>query len=102
MFHELTAANAYRDRPSDLSYWRLASGIEVDFVIGDLRVGLEAKATRRITDDHLRGLRHLRQDHPRVKLAIVCLEPKRRRTTDGIDIMPVADFVDSQDELLSA
>lgn len=102
VFHELTAANAYRERPSDLSYWRLASGIEVDFIIGDMWVGLEAKATRKVTDDHLRGLRHLRQDHPRVALAIVCLEPKPRRTADGVDILPVATFVARLEELLRA
>ena len=100
VFHELTAANAYRERPVELSYWRLASGIEVDFIIGDLRVGLEAKATRKVTDDHLRGLRHLRQDHPHVTLAIVCLEPRHRRTADGIDILPVATFVARLHELL--
>jgi len=100
VFHELTAANAYREHPVDLAYWRLASGIEVDFVIGNMGVGLEAKATRKVTDDHLRGLRHLRQDHPRVKLAIVCLEPRPRRTADNIDILPVATFVARLDELL--
>jgi len=65
-----------------------------------LRLGLEAKATRKITDDHLRGLRHLRQDHPRAQLAIVCLEPRHRRTADEIDILPVATFVDRLHTLL--
>jgi hypothetical protein len=46
-------------------YWRLASGIEVDFIIGEMEVAIEAKASSRITSDHLNGLRHLHADHPR-------------------------------------
>lgn len=93
VFHELVAANAYRDQQVDLSYWRLASGIEVDFIVGDMAVAIEAKATARVTADHLKGLRHLRQDHPGVRALLVCLEPRRRVTEDGIEIMPVAAFV---------
>ena len=37
----------YRERYLDLSYWRLASGIEVDFVIGDLRCAVDASAAAR-------------------------------------------------------
>jgi len=70
-----------------------ASGIEVDFIVGDMSVAIEAKATARVTADHLKGLRHLRQDHPRVRALLVCLEPRRRVTADGIEIMPVSAFV---------
>ncbi len=31
--HELTAFREYRERSWDLSYWRLASGTEVDFIV---------------------------------------------------------------------
>ena len=93
VFHELVAANAYGDKQVDLAYWRLASGIEVDFIVGDMSVAIEAKATARVTADHLKGLRHLRQDHPGVRALLVCLEPRRRVTDDGIEIMPVAAFI---------
>jgi len=93
VFHELVTRNAYAGTMSRLSYWRLASGIEVDFVIDDLRVAIEAKATTKVTSDHLRGLRALAQDHPRVgDRYVVCLEPRARRTDDGIVILPFADF----------
>jgi hypothetical protein len=58
-----------------------------------MKVAIEAKATARITSDHLQGLRHLRQDHPRVRRVVVCLEPRRRTTDDGIEILPVSAFV---------
>lgn len=93
VFHELVADNAYREAFERLSYWRLASGIEVDFVVNDIDLAIEAKATARVSADHLRGLRNLKQDHPRVRQrVVVCLESKTRRTEDGILIMPAREF----------
>lgn len=93
VFHELSAHNAYAETFATLSYWRLASGIEVDFVVNDMQVAIEAKATVKITADHLKGLRALAQDHPRIgQRMVVCLERKSRRTEDGILILPAAGF----------
>ena len=93
VFHELGAHNAYAETFAALSYWRLASGIEVDFVVNDMQVAIEAKASAKITADHLRGLRALAQDHPRIgRRMIVCLERKSRRTDDGILILPATEF----------
>lgn len=100
VFHELRAANAYGEHFHELSYWRLASGIEVDFVVGAMQLAIEAKAAARVTDDHLRGLRHLRTDQPSVRRVMVCLEPRRRRTDDGIDILPARAFVEDLPALL--
>jgi predicted AAA+ superfamily ATPase len=101
VFHELVARNAYRETAAELFYWRLASGIEVDFIIGNMAVAIEAKATARVTTDHVKGLRHLHEDHPRARRILVCLEPKRRLTDDGIEILPVRAFIDELDALLS-
>jgi predicted AAA+ superfamily ATPase len=100
VFHELQAANAYLGAFHDVSYWRLASGIEVDFIIGSMKLAIEAKATARVTADHLKGLRHLHSDHPKARGMIVCLEGKRRTTEDGIEILPARAFVDDLDRLL--
>ena len=94
VFHELSAGIEYQEWDLELTYWRLPSGIEVDFVLGDMEVAVEAKASARITRDHLRGLRTLVEEHPGVRRRIVvCLEPRARRTDDGIDILPAADFI---------
>jgi predicted AAA+ superfamily ATPase len=94
VFHELTAFVSYREFDGDLSYWRLASGIEVDFVLGDMQVAIEAKASSRITQDHLKGLRSLVEDHPRTgRRVVVCREPRARKTDDGIEILPAATFI---------
>ena len=93
VFHELSAFIAYRELDEQLAYWRLPSGIEVDFVVGDMRLAIEAKATARITSSHLKGLRTLADEHPGVaRRIVVCLEPRPRRTSDGIDILPATDF----------
>lgn len=102
VFHELRAANAYGEHFHDVSYWRLASGIEVDFIVGAMRLAIEAKAATNVTDNHLRGLRHLRSDHPSVRRVVVCLEPRRRRTSDGIEILPVRAFIEDLRELLQS
>lgn len=92
-FHELTAYNAYAEIFADLSYWRLASGIEVDFVCNDMEVAIEAKATRTVTGNHLKGLRHLIKDHPHVgRRIVVSLDDKPRVTEDGIEILPAEIF----------
>ncbi|WP_420619265.1 ATP-binding protein [Candidatus Poriferisocius sp.] len=92
VFHELSAFVSYRDLDEQLTYWRLPSKIEVDFVIGDMRLAIEAKATAKITRKHLKGLRTLAEEHPGVRRIVVCLEPRPRRTEDGIDIVPAPDF----------
>ena len=95
VFHELSAFVAYRELDERLAYWRLPSGVEVDFIVGDMRLAIEAKASARITGDHLRGLRTLSQEHPGVPArVVVCLEPRPRRTDDGIDILPATDFAE--------
>ena len=94
VFHELAACAAYRELDAEITYWRLPSGIEVDFVLGDVRVAVEAKASPRIAGHHLRGLRTLAQEHPGVgRRIVVCLELRARRTDDGIEILPAADFI---------
>jgi predicted AAA+ superfamily ATPase len=93
-FHEISAYNAYRERFAKISYWRLASGIEVDFVIDDMAVAIEVKSSRNIMTHHLKGLRQLAIDHPKVERRIVvCREERRRQTTDGIEIVPYDVFV---------
>jgi predicted AAA+ superfamily ATPase len=93
--HELTAYRAYRDAFDDLAYWRLASGVEVDFVIDAARVAVEAKASANVHRDHMVGLRELAREHPRVRRRIVvCLESRPRRTEDGIDILPARVFAE--------
>ncbi len=92
-FHELMACNMYKEAFAEFYYWRLASGIEVDFIINDMEVAIEAKASKKITSRHLKALRNLKIDHPGVKRRIiVSCEDKSRVTEDGIEVLPAEDF----------
>jgi predicted AAA+ superfamily ATPase len=94
--HELRSFLSYRCDTRALSYWRLASGIEVDFILGEMNIAIEAKSSLRISADHLRSLRTLIEDHPSTKRRIVvCQEPRLRVTEDGIEIMPIKHFIKS-------
>jgi predicted AAA+ superfamily ATPase len=94
---ELRAHASYAPRQMGLpvSYWRTASGIEVDFILGDAEVAIEVKATDRPTTDHLKGLRAWREEHPRSRGILVCRGSRARRTDDGIEIVPWRDFLRS-------
>ena len=62
-------------------------------MVGNMRLAVEAKASARITSSHLTGLRTLAEEHPGAgRRAVVCLEPRPRRTNGGIDILPATDF----------
>ena len=94
VFHELSAFLSYRECDAELCYWRLASGVEVDFVLGDMEAAIEVKSTERVHSGHLKGLRSLVADYPRTKRRIViCRESRPRKTSDGIEIMPAKAFV---------
>ena len=55
---------------------------------------VEAKGSGRITSDHMKGLREIKKDHPKLKKRIiVCLEKNPRLTEDGIEILPYKVFV---------
>ena len=91
--HELGAYAQYRGQSHELSYWRLTTGAEVDFIIDDMAYAVEAKASRSVTTDHLRGLRELSHEHARVKKRfIISLDPRPRVTEDGIEVLPYKIF----------
>lgn len=96
LFHELSAHSRYSGMHYDLSFWRLSSGIEVDFILGQGSVAIEAKGKPRITGSDLKGLAHFKNEYPSVRhRIIVCLEKRRRKTDQGIYILPYSDFIES-------
>lgn len=95
MFHELCAYSAYRETFAQFSYWKLASGIEVDSLVNNIDCTFEAKASARIADHHLKGLRELARDHPEAsRRIVVSLDEKDRVTGDGIEILHYGTFLE--------
>ncbi|MBI4403436.1 MAG: ATP-binding protein [Deltaproteobacteria bacterium] len=92
--HELTAFLSYYERSERLSYWRVHQGPEVDFIVGFMKVAIEAKATSNVHMDHLKGLRELAVCYPELKNRyVISLESSSRRTDDGVTILSVGDFI---------
>ncbi|MBW1787203.1 MAG: ATP-binding protein [Deltaproteobacteria bacterium] len=94
LFHELSVHSRYSGLFYELSYWRLSSGIEVDFILGQGSAAIEAKGKHKVTSSDTRGLLSFKKDFPEVKwLIVVCLEKRIRKTEDGIYIVPYQKFV---------
>lgn len=90
LFHELAA---WRDYVSGepVSFWRSASGYEVDFIVGN-HTAVEVKAKENVAPQDLRSLRAIAEEKSLKRFLCVCLEP-RRRTVEGIEVLPYQDFL---------
>jgi predicted AAA+ superfamily ATPase len=99
--NELRAYLSYRRVDEPLTYFRSRSQMEVDFVIGD-RVAIEVKASGRVSAGDARGLLALAEDVRLKRKLIVCSEGESRRLDQGVEAIPVAEFLDRlwSDELL--
>lgn len=94
IFHELSVHERVSGREFPINYWRLSSGIEVDFVLGDAEIAVEVKGKTRLQSHDTRNLLQFRAEHPEVKqLVLVCLEEQPRLTAEGILILPLGDFL---------
>lgn len=84
LFHELKTFADYAAH-GEVSYWRSTSGFEVDFILG--YCAIEIKASSRIGEHDLKGLRALREEGILKKYIVVCQEAVPR-VVDGIEILP--------------
>lgn len=87
IYQELYAHSHYSGLDYSISYWRTASQLEVDFILGKHQVAIEIKAGDNISSRHLRGLKAFMEEYDVKKSIIVCTEP-RPRLIDNIYIMP--------------
>lgn len=92
IIQEIIAYLGYSHSDEKLCYWRTTSGYEVDAVIGNGRVAIEIKSSEEVKSRHTRGLKAFSEDFPNAKLFIVSLD-KYKRKLNGIDIIPVMDFL---------
>ena len=90
---ELMAFTQYCLPECSVAYWRSASGLEVDFIVGDRQLAVEVKGAPRVHEGDLRHLRAFREEWPVRRCAVICLEPQARKTSDGIQILPYDDFL---------
>ena len=94
IIQELVAFMGYTSSDHRLSYWRTASGYEVDAIIGDATVAIEIKSSSEVQSRHLRGLKAFGEEHPEARLIIVSLD-EYRRTTNGVEVWPAKEFLNA-------
>lgn len=88
---EVLAHSSYSDLNYPVRYWRTTSQIEVDLILGN-DVAVEIKSTNLTKDRHLKGLRAFKEEH-QARCLLVSLDPRARKTSDGILILPWEDFL---------
>jgi predicted AAA+ superfamily ATPase len=90
----LRAWCAYRGGDDALSFWRTASGNEVDFVVygPDTFAAIEVKNTARVRPEDLRGLAAFREDYPACA-AVLLYRGHETLQVRGVRCMPCEDFL---------
>jgi uncharacterized protein len=87
VIQEIRAYLSYARLRLPVSYWRSTSQFEVDAVIAD-KLALEVKSTSMINENHLKGLRALKEEGLIQRYAVVSLDEEARTTRDDISILP--------------
>lgn len=91
VIQELIAYIAYNRNRQLLSYWRSASGYEVDAIIGNAQIAIEIKSTHEVKSNDTKGLKAFLEDFPNCRLIIVSLD-ERPRNLNGVEVIPVSHF----------
>ena len=94
LFMEISAHADYSGAAYPIAYWRTASQMEVDFVLGDGEAAVEAKSTTMAREHDLRGLRAFKEEHRPRRTLLITSDAHPRRTADGIEILPWRVFLD--------
>jgi predicted AAA+ superfamily ATPase len=93
IYLELYAHSKYSDLNYLISYWRTASQIEVDFILGDHEVAIEVKSSNMVTLRHIKGLKSFADEYQVKKLIVVSNDPYPRKI-ENVDILPWNLFLD--------
>ena len=93
IFQEITAHSQYSGIDYPVSYWRTASQLEVDFILGDHEVAIEVKGVEAVTAGHLRGLRAFQEKYRAKHLIVVSMDP-RPRQINRIQVLPWRVFLE--------
>ena len=92
LMHELVCHRDYRSG-EPLSFWRSASGFEVDFIVGD-HTAIEAKAKAHLGPQDVRSLMALAEERRLKRYLCVSLEPRTRKV-GPVTVLPLQEFLDS-------
>ena len=100
IYMELKAYSSYSEKFYPLYYWRTTSGFEVDFVLGDGEIAIEAKSSKQVNYRQLKGIRAFKEEHSPRRSIVVSCDREPRKTEDGIEILPWQHFLQMLPEVL--
>jgi len=93
IYQEIYAHSSYSGLDYEISYWRTASQIEIDFVLGNHEVAIEVKSSENVTSRHLKGLKAFMEEY-KVNHAILICNEKLPRKQGDIWILPWQVFLE--------
>lgn len=93
IYQEIYAHSSYSGIEYPISYWRTASQIEIDFVLGNHEVALEIKSTENVHERHLKGLKSFSQEY-KVKYSILICNELLPRKIGNILVLPWKVFLE--------
>lgn len=92
---ELKAYQTYRCPELPLCYWRTSTGLEVDFILGNMEVAIEIKSSRRVHETDTKSLIALGASHTVKKRLLVSFESEYRLLNNGIECLPWRQFLEN-------
>ncbi len=93
IYQEIYAHSKYSEKNYPIYYWRTASQLEIDFVLGDNEVAIEVKSTEQANVRHLKGLKAFSEEYD-VKKSILISNDPLPRLVDNILILPWKVFLE--------
>jgi predicted AAA+ superfamily ATPase len=91
ILQECWAYRHYSKLEFPISFWRTASGSEVDLILGDADVAVEVKASPHV-GDRPKGLHLFCEEQRCRKCIVVSTEPQPRKIASGVTVLPWREF----------
>jgi uncharacterized protein len=92
IYLELKAHSSYSGQDYKISYWRTASQLEVDFILGD-EIAIEVKSTSKATSKHTQGLKQIEEEYKFKHYILVSTDPIEKKD-NNIWHLPWASFLE--------
>lgn len=93
IYQELSAYSHYSGKNFPVCFWRTASQLEVDFILGDHEVAVEVKSTSLVNQRHIKGLKSFAEEYKVKKLIVVSTDPLPRKM-GKITVLPWKNFLE--------
>lgn len=85
---ELMAYKAYKNPELPVSFWRTATGLEVDFILGAMEVAIEIKSSKRVHETDAKALNILVEEYKVRRALLVSFESEPKRLQAGVECLP--------------